>query len=203
MATSVNNLNNNNGDAWDSGKVYSDATTHVEYNGNQTGKPLQSGQRLWWRVRTWDRYAGLASSWSTNAFFQMGLLSTNDWNGTCWIGVTNYDRTKPCPMYRSQPFVLTNAIAQATAYVSAKGVYELWINGQRIGQNILAPEWTDYRTRIQYQTFDVTSNLFSGTATSSNIIGAFVAEGWCSDHNSFPEIGTGPPYPLGPMPFRN
>jgi alpha-L-rhamnosidase len=184
-ATTEDHLNGNNFDLWDSGKVYSDETIHVEF-----GRPdlLASGMRVYWKVRTWDSYYGLASAWSTNAFFQMGLLNASDWNGVNWIGAIGYTPANPCPMYRSQPLVLTNPIAHATAYVSAKGVYELWINGQRIGQNVLGPEWTDYNKRIQYQSFDVTSNLVSGTATSTNVVGGIVGEGWFSGSN---EIGNG------------
>jgi alpha-L-rhamnosidase len=188
VASSESNLASDYGDMWDSGKVYSDQTIHVEYNGTT----LQSGMRLWWKVRTWDWYTGLPSPWSTNGFFQMGLLSTSDWNGVEWIGVNGYNPAKPSPMYRSQQFLLTNQVKNATVYVSAKGVYELWINGYRIGPNILAPEWTDYNQRIQYQTFDVAPYLTNGTLYSSNVMGAFVGEGWCygpTDHGSPPFYG--------------
>jgi alpha-L-rhamnosidase len=190
-ATTEDRLNGNNFDVWDSGKVYSDQTIHVEF-----GRPdlLASGMRVYWKVRTWDSYYGLASAWSTNALFQMGLLNPSDWNGVYWIGQSNgYNGT--CPMYRSQSFVLTGEVARATAYVSAKGIYELWINGQRIGQNVLAPEWTDYNQRIQYQTFDVTTNLAWGATTSSNVLGAIVGEGWFSDYGQIGNHAYGSPLP--------
>ena len=175
VASSPENLASGVYDVWNGPQVFSDDTIQVEYD----GATLQSGQRLWWKVKTWDLHTGLGK-WSTNAFFQMGLLDpTNDWAGAKWIGVHGYRTQNPCPMFRSQVFVLSNLVANATVYVSAKGVYELWINGLRVGPNILAPEWTDYNRRIQYQTFDVTTNLISGTSTSSNVIGAFVGEGWC------------------------
>lgn len=176
VASSPENLNANYGDMWDSGRVCSDQTIHVEYN----GATLQSGQRLWWKVKTLELFSGKASPWSTNAFFQMGLLNANDWSGAKWIGVNNYSGV--CPMFRRE-FALTNQIQSATVYASAKGVYDLWINGRKIGPNVLAPEWTDYRKRIQYQTFDVTTNLLSGTPTypSNNVLGAVVGEGWFSD----------------------
>jgi alpha-L-rhamnosidase len=183
-------LDSDLGDTWDSGKVSSDQTIQIDYEGT----PLRSGQRLWWKVRSWDLYSDRPSRWSTNASFQMGLLSSNEWTNTLWIGEAAYDRAKPCPMYRSPPFVLAKRIKRATAYVSAKGVYELWLNGQRIGQNVLAPEWTDYRKRLQYQVFDVTSNLVSGGVTATNMIGAIVGEGWCSDTNAFPEMKQAAPY---------
>lgn len=135
VAASTNNLNANYGDMWDSGEVYSDQTIHVQYN----GYPFASGQRLWWKVRTRDLYTGL-STWSTNGFFQIGLLSADDadWAGAAWLGVTPYspNHDYPCPMFRSTNIVLTKPITSATAYISAKGVYELWINGYRVGSNI-------------------------------------------------------------------
>ena len=183
VATSTNNLALGNGDMWDSGQVLSDQTIHVEYNGST----LQSGQRLWWKVRSWDLSTGLASPWSTNGFFQMGLLNTNDWAGVKWISAKNYARGRPCPMYR-KVIVLTNQIKNATAYVSAKGTYELWVNGHKIGPNVLAPEWTDYHKRIQYQTFELGPCLTNGTLTSTNVVGAIVGEGWFSGPG---EVGNG------------
>jgi alpha-L-rhamnosidase len=190
VASSLAKLDSNEGDAWDSDKVLSDETTHIEFKGGA----LNSAQQLWWKVRSWDEESKKPSAWSTNAFFRMGLLHPEDWTEVSWIGTSGYDRTKPCPVFRSQPFVLTNRILRATAFVSAKGVYELWINGRRIGKNILAPEWTDYRKRIQYQAFDVTSNLFSGAPTATNLVGAMVGEGWCSDAHAFPEMKQASPY---------
>ncbi len=182
---SSNAVANGYGDLWDSGRQYSDQTIHVPYAGPQ----LQSGQRLWWRVKTWDLYTGL-SNWSTNGFFQVGLLSTNDWTtNTYWIGVNGYQPNNASPMYRSTNILLSKTISSATAYVSAKGVYELWANGYRIGNNLLAPEWTDYTTRIQYQTFDLTPYLTSGTTNSFNVLGAFVGEGWCYGNVVGPDYG--------------
>lgn len=173
VASSEANLNLNYGDMWDSGVVPTDQTLHVEYKGNA----LASGQRLWWKVRSWDAW-GSPSPWSTNAFFQMGLLSTNDWTAQ-WLTTATNPGDNISPMYRRAFVQLTNDIKRATAYVSAKGVYELWIDGQRIGPNILAPEWTDYNQRYQYQTYDVTTNLLSvNTDGTNHVIGAIVGEGW-------------------------
>jgi alpha-L-rhamnosidase len=71
-------------------------------------------------------------------------------------------------------FELDQPVNVARAYVTAMGVYELRINGQRVGDNILAPEWTSYSNRVQYQTYDVTALLRRGT----NVLAAFVGEGW-------------------------
>jgi len=193
VATSTNLLNANGSDIWSSGQIYSDKTIHVEYG----GPSLASGQRLWWKVGSLDLYTGLWK-WSTNAFFQMGLLDpANDWGAAKWIGQSSsYSPNGVCPMYRKAFFQPTNQIKQATAYISAKGVYELWINGKRIGQNILAPEWTDYRTTIQYQTLDVTTNLVSaGSDGSNHVVGAIAGEGWFSGSSQIGNLAYGNPFP--------
>lgn len=77
------------------------------------------------------------------------------------------------PLLRGK-FVATNTIVSARVYASAQGLYEVTINGQKAGDQFLAPGWTDYNTRIQSQTYDVTSLVQAGT----NVIGAALADGW-------------------------
>jgi alpha-L-rhamnosidase len=79
----------------------------------------------------------------------------------------------PAPMFRKS-FSVQSSVVRATVYVTALGLYELRLNGQRIGDRLLAPEWTDYHTRVQYQTYDVTKQVRSG----ENVIGALVGDGW-------------------------
>jgi alpha-L-rhamnosidase len=185
LGTSPSYLTNGLADVWDSGQVYSDRTIQVEYD-SKSGQPLQSGQRLWWRVKSWDLASGL-SAWSTNGFFQTGLLRPTDWADVNWISLSSYSGGGPCPMFRRE-FILTNRVQSATAYVSAKGVYELWVNGSKVGPNLLAPEWTDYHKRIQYQVFDLDGLLNSGMDSSTNVIAAVVGEGWFSGTG---EVGNG------------
>lgn len=77
------------------------------------------------------------------------------------------------PTLRKQ-VTLGSDIVRARAYVSALGLYELHVNGRRIGSDMFAPGWTDYSRRVKYQTFDVTSAVQSGT----NTLGAMLADGW-------------------------
>jgi alpha-L-rhamnosidase len=191
VATSPSYLSNDIADVWDSGQVYSDRTIQVEYD-SKAGQPLQSGQRLWWRVKSWDLNTGLCAV-STNAFFQFGLVGSNNWADVNWIGTVGYAAGQACPMYRRQ-FILTKLVKTATVYASAKGVYELWVNGHKLGPNLLAPEWTDYHKRIQYQAFDLSNELNSGTDNSTNVIGAVVGEGWFSGSG---EVGNGACADLG------
>lgn len=77
------------------------------------------------------------------------------------------------PLLRGK-FVTTNSIVSARVYASAQGLYEITINGQKAGDQFLAPGWTAYNKRIQAQTYDVTSLVQMGT----NVIGAALADGW-------------------------
>lgn len=84
---------------------------------------------------------------------------------------------QPTAMFRKS-FAANGTIRRATVYATARGLYELRINGNRVGNHVLAPEWTDYSKRIQYQTYDVTSLIQSG----ANAIGVYLAAGWYSGH---------------------
>ncbi|NLP11484.1 alpha-L-rhamnosidase, partial [bacterium] len=138
---------------WDSGKVASDASIHVVYE----GPALTTGTRYYWQVRVWDQEAK-ASPWSAVAFWEMGLLDRNDWKAS-WIeadppaeGITS----SPSPMLRKE-FVVKNGVVSARAYVTALGLYEMELNGKKVGDQVLTPGWTAYDKRVQYQTYDITS----------------------------------------------
>ena len=154
---------------WNSGKVTSDQSVHVPYNGS----PLQSGEKYSWQVRVWDN-SNQGSKWSQVASFQMGLLNPEDWKAG-WIepGYTEDHAMRPSPLMR-KPFILSKRIASASVYITAHGLYEAYINGQRVGDAFLTPGWTAYKKRLQYQMYDVTSLLNSG----SNVIGVMLGNGW-------------------------
>lgn len=79
----------------------------------------------------------------------------------------------PATMVRKS-FQLDRPVRRATAYASALGLYELRLNGQRVGDQLLAPEWTSYRKRVHYQVHDVTALLRPG----ENTVAALLGEGW-------------------------
>ena len=168
VASSANNLAANKGDLWDTGKVASSQTIQIAYR----GKPLGSRQECFWKVRVWDQN-GKASAWSKPAQFKMGLLELPDWSAE-WIGDKLPSvETVAATMLRRE-FNLAARVKRAIIYSSALGVYELRINGRRVGDSILAPEFTDYHTRTQYHAYDVTSLLRPG----ANAIGAMLGDGW-------------------------
>ena len=80
----------------------------------------------------------------------------------------------PVPRYLRKPFTLARKVRRATIHATALGLYELLLNGQRVGDHLLAPEWTNYHKRVQYQTYDVTGMLRDG----NNVVGAVLGNGW-------------------------
>jgi len=162
------------GDMWDSGKVDSGETVHIRYQ----GKPLQSGKPYFWRVMVWDRH-GEASPWSDAAAWSMGLLRRNEWIGR-WIGLKSdaeptLTRPKPC-VYVRKTFRVDKAVRRAIIYATALGVYKLYLNGRPVGDDVFAPEWTDYKVRLQYQTYEVTHLLAEGENALASVLG----HGWYS-----------------------
>ena len=153
---------------WNSGKVESSAMTHIPYEGEQ----LHSRDRVYWSVKLWDENGEggeIASSW-----FELGLLEASDWQAKWITGDYN-----PKKQYRQsvdcfkKSFASSKEIASARLYASARGLYDVHINGTRIEDFILAPGMTDYRKRIQYQTYDVMELL-----EKSNTVELRLADGW-------------------------
>ena len=171
VSSSDEKLAINQGDLWSTGKIISDQTTQLEYS----GKPLLSGSQCFWKVRIWDRN-GKVSGWSKPASWTMGLLDAADWKAK-WIGVNDPSPTEWArPRYLRKSFTTKKAVRRAMVYVTALGLYELRLNGKRVGDHLLAPEWTNYNKRVQYQTYDVTRIIHTG----SNAIGALLGNGWYS-----------------------
>ena len=155
---------------WDSGKKVSDASVFVDYGGPQT----VSRTRYYWRVRVWDS-SGRASPWSFVAFWETGLFQPGDWTAE-WITPppTAADSLpSPSPFLR-RAFRVGEAVRSARLYVTSLGLYEVYLNGERVGDQLFTPGWTSYRRRLQYQTYDVTALLRPG----ANVVGAILGDGW-------------------------
>ena len=165
----VSNNTNNKHIVWSSGKVAGDSSVHVFYKGS----PLESGKQYNWKVRVWDR-SNKPSAWSEAAFFQTALLNKTDWKAG-WIspGFKEDSVQRPSPLFRKE-FIVSKKITSAIAYITAHGLYEAQINGQRVGDAYLTPGWTSYHNRLQYQTYNVTNLLKQG----SNAIGVTLGNGW-------------------------
>src|SRR6185369_3167259 len=152
---------------WDSNRVASDDSVNRVYE----GPTRKSGQRSYWHVRIWDEQ-GVASQWSEPGFWEMGLLTSSDWQAK-WIEPDFKETTEASPILRGV-FNVTGAVRQARAYVTSHGLYEFHLNGQRVGNELFTPGWTSYNKRLQYQTYDVTSLIRRG----ENVAGAVLGNGW-------------------------
>ena len=153
---------------WASEKVKSSASVMIDY----VGAALKSNTKYNWQVRVWDN-EGTISEWSAPASFQTAFLNISDWQAK-WI-VPGYEDSilRPSPLFRKE-FSANKKIANAVVNITAHGMYEAQINGQRVGDAYLTPGWTSYATRLQYQTYDVTNLLKSG----ANAIGVTLGNGW-------------------------
>lgn len=171
VASSLEKLNANEGDLWDSGKVNEQNSIYVKYS----GKVLSSRMRCFWKVKTWTT-AG-ESDWSVNNTFTMGLLFYKDWPKG-WIGFDRafpWDNTKTdsrlSARYYRKEFQSTKQIKHATASIIGLGLYELFINGKKVGNDVLAPTATDYTKNVKYNTYDVTEHIKTGKNAVGTILG--------------------------------
>lgn len=155
---------------WDTEKVASDQSVFVDYEGPN----LESGATYYWQVRVWDE-KGKVSRWSTASSWQMGFLNPQTEFSAKWI-TPGYEETeqRESPLFRKEFETSNKKIKRATAFVTAHGMYEAFINGKRIGDAYFTPGWTSYNERLQYQVYDVTNHLVTG----KNAIGAMLGNGW-------------------------
>lgn len=203
VASSHGELEKGNGDLWDSGKVASSNTLGIEYS----GKPLASGQRAFWKVKTWDK-DGKEGAWGAISRWDMGLLKPEDWKAR-WISFKDTtplhaDRTKlhlPPPRTYRKSFKVKGAVKQATLYSSALGIVDVRFNGQPLNgpqygldSEYFAPGWSDYRERAYYRAYDATSALLGPSNVDPDFeITAVVAEGWYAGYVGYGLlVGYGP-----------
>ncbi|GLX67255.1 alpha-L-rhamnosidase [Paenibacillus glycanilyticus] len=168
------------GELWDSGRVESAETFHIEYEGS----PLTSGQRCYWTVRCWDQDGELYET-EEEAFFEMGILSPDEWLAQ-WIGA---EEAIAAPLFRKS-FYINKPIKQASLSISGLGYFELYMNSERVGDHVLVPNWTDYddrqiegllypfddqtSKRVNYLQYAVTDQLQQG----DNAIGVMLGNGF-------------------------
>jgi alpha-L-rhamnosidase len=173
-ASSDERLKKDQGDLWDSGKVESDQSIQVEYN----GKPLGSQMRCFWKVRLWtgsvlnpESQNSNPSAWSKPASWTMGLLKPEDWQAQ-WI-------THPDPKRLSHPwlrrtFELKEGVDRAVIYINTASYYELHINGHKVGPYVLEPGITQINKRLIVNSYDIASGLVKGP----NTIAIWMGPGW-------------------------
>ncbi|NQU53596.1 MAG: family 78 glycoside hydrolase catalytic domain, partial [Bacteroidetes bacterium] len=186
-ATSHELLNEKYADLWNSEKVNLDQSIHVKY----VGKPLETAQTIYWKVRVWDEKDNV-SPWSDVAKWDMAFLQESNWKAK-WIGSSisksGNEWDLPSPYFRKETLI-QKEIKKARAYISGLGYYELYINGQKVGDHVLSPNQTNYdrrdvekwdesrignmNTTVLYEVFDVTEFLQKGV----NAFGVILGNGW-------------------------
>ena len=167
-----------NADLWDSEKQNSEQSTWITYE----GKSLESRQKVYWQVKYWNQ-DNEASKWSETKHFELGLLNNSDWKAQ-WVGLdTAKDSIRGKgkvlihkPQYLRKGFELSNDVTSARLYITAKGVFDVSINGENVSDDAMSPGFTTYDKRIETLTYDVTTLLASG----QNTIGVELASGWYS-----------------------
>jgi len=179
-------IKNDPGTIWDSGKILSLQSVWIAYQ----GPSLISGKEYFWRIRAWDE-DDKPSPWSKTGRFVTGLFSEEDWRDSKWIGYEDINdslllipgvhgngdnlgdvaKKRTTVPYFRKDFSIEKKITKAYVFVSGLGQYELYINGDKIGDHFLSPGWTDYRKTCFYNTFDITENLKRGSNTVGSIVG--------------------------------
>ncbi len=170
VSGNMQNLHQNNADVWNSGVVNSDQSLHVQYN----GAALQPGKTYYWKVLV-QTNKGKAQTTKT-AFFSTGL-SKEQWKAkwigydkaSAWDSVTQWSRLSA--RYLRKEFKSASVVKRATVYISGLGLYELFINGTKIGDQVLAPNPTDYRKSFFYNPFDVTKQIKAGNNAITTVLG--------------------------------
>ena len=189
-------------DLWDSGKTISENSNRIEYQ----GQTLYSRQECWWQVRVWDR-DDKVSAWSEPGFWRMGILNPSEWQAV-WIGAPWQGEEAlpkpgggpnaglqafppPAPMLRKS-FLTDKTVKKAVAFVTGLGYFELYLNGAKLGDDVLVPNQTNYGKRpnlpnnyiplpdnfrdyrVMYLAYDVSDRLIRG----ENVIGSMVGNGF-------------------------
>jgi alpha-L-rhamnosidase len=171
VASTAQILATNQGDLWDSGRVPSPTSIGVPYQ----GRPLDSLRACFWKVQVWDK-TGTGSDWSPPGRWSMGLLQPKDWSGR-WIGLdsgpaaTGDDSRRLPARWLRKEFVASKAVVRATVCYSGLGWSELYLNGERIGDEVLSPALSDYHQRVYYVTHDVTRAVRLGPNALGVVLG--------------------------------
>lgn len=174
VASSPEKLDDGIGDIWDSELIKSNNSLNITFN----GKPFTSYQSCYWKVKVATNKG--QEAWSKPAYWTIGLLDSTDWKAK-WIGLDGFNEndqpdstfTRLSARYLRKEFALEKKIESATAFISGMGLYELYINGEKAGDDVLAPTVSEYNKKIFYNTYDITSLVKSG----DNCVGVILGNG--------------------------
>ena len=193
VASSAEALASDVGDVWSSGRVESDASHLVPFGGRE----LASGETCHWKVRVWDG-AGHLSAWSAPACWTMGMLAPADWRCT-WIGApwqderaSKYSGDWPAAPLLRRAFQVRGPIRAAHFFGTGLGYFELYVNGRKVGDDVLSPNQTNYGRRpalplgsipladnfAQYRVFYVGLDVAPFLRAGENAVGAILGNGF-------------------------
>lgn len=169
---------------WDSGIVRSDETIQIAYRGPE----LADATRYDYRIFVFDEKGNL--SCSREAFFETAFVSGEVFEGAAFISMHPEEHIyeNGQAVYYKSFDVEKKGLQRATFYGSALGIYDAYLNGQRIGDDELKPGWTDYSDTLLYNTYDITSYI-----QETNTIASMVGTGWWSGRNAFGTYGYNQP----------
>jgi alpha-L-rhamnosidase len=179
VASSEQKLIQNEVDIWDSGKVSSGQNCMITYGGPE----LWSGESYYWQVYVWDHKSMVTES--EIASWEMGLLVENDWQAKwiglgpkdrlreAWMPAKGYVRAVPLPILR-RAFTVDRPVLRARAYICGLGQFELRMNGDKVGDYVLEPGWTNPKKTCQYVVHDITEHLKQG----KNAVGVMLGNGF-------------------------
>ena len=154
---------------FDSGRVESGESAHV----SAPELKIHSASKYYVRVRVFDGTED--SGWSAPAFFVTALLKKEEWQAP-FVSAENKDSDKECSKgtYVRGMFSVRKKVKAAYAFTTALGLYNFYLNGQKVGEDEMTPGWTSYRKHLLYQTYDITRLLKQGVNTAGAMLGA----GW-------------------------
>lgn len=172
VSASIQGVEKNTGDYWDSGKMTSNNQLYIPYS----GKDFTPGEKYYWKVKVW-RQGEKSYRWSKAESFIAPLTSPEDWKAQ-WI-TYEYTKESPMPLFRKKFTVKKgeNPIS-ARLFISGPGYYEAFLNGKKIGDRVLEPAQTNYEDYALYSVYDIPVNEIE----SANALGIMLGNGWYNQH---------------------
>lgn len=211
VASSEDKLNENDADIWNSNKVQSTTSTFAPF----AGAPLKAMQRYFWKVKIWDE-KDTASEWSSTQHFEMGLMNPENWGASKWITLTEDTRTSPhrfreyktgkmakptmvdgfAAGYFRKEIAMEKEVEKVKAYICGLGLYELYLNGEKVGDHVLDPAPSNYDKQAYYVSYDITEQIKGGENAFGILLGnGFYGQNisWKNDPESEKDLAYGPP----------
>jgi alpha-L-rhamnosidase len=168
-ASEIKLLNENKADLWRSGKIVSDESIFVPWQ----GKKLYPGSICYWKVRVWNQDDEI-SGWSEPSLFSVGLLNKSDWRAD-YIGLPVESKYCISPQLR-KTFNIKDSRGHFILHVNSLGFHEIWLNGEKVGDHVLTPAVSQFNKRSLAVTYDISPVIKKGR----NDLVLWIGQGWYS-----------------------